>query len=70
MYYLYRILCLLYQTVDITVLYEPSKISFASLGAFHFVVIKIIIIYVSFALTHCGLVTPYGDRDLGQQWLR
>ena len=20
-------------------------------------------------LTHCGLVTPYGDRDLGQQWL-
>ena len=21
-------------------------------------------------LTHCGLVTPYGDRDLGQHWLR
>ena len=21
-------------------------------------------------LTHCGLVTPYGDRDLGQLWLR
>ena len=20
--------------------------------------------------THCGLVTPYGDRDLGQPWLR
>ena len=20
-------------------------------------------------LTHCGLVTPYGDRDLGQHWL-
>ena len=20
--------------------------------------------------THCGLVTPYGDRDLGQHWLR
>ena len=22
------------------------------------------------SLTHCGLVTPYGDRDLGQHWLR
>ena len=21
-------------------------------------------------LTHCGLVTPYGGRDLGQHWLR
>ena len=21
-------------------------------------------------LIHCGLVTPYGDRDLGQHWLR
>ena len=20
--------------------------------------------------THCGLVTPYGDRDLGHHWLR
>ena len=23
-----------------------------------------------FSLTHCGLVMPYGDRDLGQHWLR
>ena len=22
------------------------------------------------SLTHCGLVTPYGDIDLGQHWLR
>ena len=22
------------------------------------------------ALTHCGLVTPYGDIDLGQHWVR
>ena len=22
-----------------------------------------------YSLTHCGLVTPYGDRDLGQHWL-
>ena len=21
-------------------------------------------------LTHCGLVTSYSDRDLGQHWLR
>ena len=21
-------------------------------------------------LTHCGLVTPFGDRDLGQHWFR
>ena len=21
-------------------------------------------------LTHCGLVTSYGDRDIGQHWLR
>ena len=24
----------------------------------------------SIILTHCGLMTPYGDRDLGQHWLR
>ena len=23
-----------------------------------------------YVVTHCSLVTPYGDRDLGQQWLR
>ena len=23
-----------------------------------------------YALNHCGLVTPNGDRDLSQQWLR
>ena len=22
------------------------------------------------ALTHCGLVMPYGDMELGQHWLR
>ena len=21
-------------------------------------------------LTHCGLVTPYGNKDLGQHWLK
>ena len=26
--------------------------------------------YCSLALTHCGLMTPYGDGDLGQHWLR
>ena len=25
---------------------------------------------VSLSLTHCGLVMPYGDIDLGQHWLR
>ena len=24
----------------------------------------------SVGLTHCGPVTSYGDRDLGQHWLR
>ena len=24
----------------------------------------------NFMLTHCGLVTPYGDINLGQHWLR
>ena len=24
----------------------------------------------STSLTHCGLVTPYGNKDLGQHWLR
>ena len=24
----------------------------------------------NFKLTHCGLVTPYGDMELGQHWLR
>ena len=28
------------------------------------------ILYIYMALTHCGLVTPYGDIDLSQQWLR
>ena len=26
--------------------------------------------YIDDKLTHCGLVTPYGDWDLGQHWLR
>ena len=25
---------------------------------------------VQIHLTHCGLVTPYGDKGLGQNWLR
>ena len=25
---------------------------------------------MTYELTHCGLVTPYGERDLGQHWLR
>ena len=25
---------------------------------------------VPMKLTHCGLVTPYGDIDLGRHWLR
>ena len=25
---------------------------------------------INLQLTHWGLVTPYGDRDLGQHWLR
>ena len=28
------------------------------------------IMKVGVSLTHWGLVTPYGDRDLGQHWLR
>ena len=27
-------------------------------------------IYIGYMLTHWPLVTPYGDRDLGQHWLR
>ena len=26
--------------------------------------------FVQTFLTHCGLVTPYGDMELGQHWLR
>ena len=29
-----------------------------------------LVIFVLHTLTHWGLVTPYGDRDLGQHWLR
>ena len=25
---------------------------------------------VGYLLTHCGLVKPYGNKDLGQHWLR
>ena len=28
------------------------------------------VVVVTDILTHCGLVTPYGNRDLGQHWLR
>ena len=31
---------------------------------------KILIIYKTGLLTHCDLVTLYGDIDLGQHWLR
>ena len=30
----------------------------------------IIIVYPICIVTHCGLVTPYGDINLGQHWLR
>ena len=26
--------------------------------------------YTNSTLTHCGLMTPFGDTDLGQHWLR
>ena len=29
-----------------------------------------IVSIISVSLTHCGLVTPYGDVELGQHWLR
>ena len=29
-----------------------------------------VLLWFHLSLTHCGLVTPYGDRDLGQHWLR
>ena len=27
-------------------------------------------VFIAVTLTHCGLVTPYGDIDLGQHWVR
>ena len=39
----------------------PLEMSFAKS---HFVQSPI------YLLTHCGLVTTYGDKDLGQHWLR
>ena len=32
--------------------------------------IYLIIFYLEVFLTHFGLVMSYGDRDLGQHWLR
>ena len=29
-----------------------------------------VLVILSQTLTHCGLVMPYGDKDLGQHWLR
>ena len=29
-----------------------------------------LLMFFMMALTHCGLGTPYGDRCLGQHWLR
>ena len=29
-----------------------------------------VVVIISYALTHCGLVRPYGDTLLGQHWLR
>ena len=26
--------------------------------------------FTHLGLTHCGLITPFGDTDLGQHWLR
>ena len=31
---------------------------------------KIYLHFLSFLKTHCGIVTPYGDTDLGQHWVR
>ena len=37
-----------------------------------YVLLKVIYeeVHFTLVLTHCGLVTLYGDRDLGQHWLR
>ena len=32
--------------------------------------VRCCVIPMSWLLTHCGLVTPYGDIDLGRHWLR
>ena len=32
--------------------------------------LRIIMCHADEALTHCGLVTPYGGKDLGRHWFR
>ena len=45
--------------------------TFTQENAFEYVACKIVAICsCASVLTHCGLVTPYGDRDLGQHWHR
>ena len=40
-----------------------------SMGNENYIYMKILSM-VNGALTHCSLVTPYGDIDLGKHWLR
>ena len=40
-------------------------------GKFWFFIVKFhwsLLLSIQLTLTHCGLVTPYGNRDLGQHW--
>ena len=62
--YLKFVLCIFLQS-----LYKYLEIETYSEGiAFQNVIFEIST--ASNGLTHCSLVTPYGDMDLGRHWLR
>ena len=41
-----------------------------SIYGFHTANLLIQVVDPRYDLAHCGLLTPYGNKDLGQQWLR
>ena len=54
------------QTFSLTKMY----LKMSSAKCFHFFWASIGLASTAFFLTHCGLVTSYGDKDPGQPWLR
>ena len=65
------ILCMLFQISATDLIdMEIGNVAWHNLITFEQLIHKLGEIVERFILTHCGLVTPYGDKDLGQYRLR
>ena len=54
------------EKVSISMISKKSQVVLELLENY---LLKFLLVFI-LLLTHCGLVTPYSDKDLGEHWLR